>query len=129
MESRVNAMKNPSSVLLSLLISLAISGCGRKESPVPASNKMDPPVRSSAVRPMPEPAGPSDLPPGPGFAGLTEAKGDSQAGSAILLSSQAADSLLDAYAADLLWLAAGSWNLPSSKGPTIISSSVKGAHL
>jgi hypothetical protein len=111
MDVGVKAMKNPSNLLLALLVSLVFSACGRKESPPPVSSQAGSPITSDSPAPKPDAAMPEDLPPCPGFAAAEDSKGDSQTGSAILLSSLAADALLDSYTADLL---ADGWVMESS---------------
>jgi hypothetical protein len=111
MECGVKAMKNPSTVLLALLISLVFSACGRKESPAPPSSQMDTTSASGGSRPMPDSAGPAGLPPCPGFVSLASSKGDEQSGSSVLISSQTVPFLLDFYTTNL---AADGWILGAS---------------
>jgi hypothetical protein len=111
MECGVKAMKNPTIVFVALLIAYGFSGCGKKAAPPSAANPMETPATAAVVNPMPGQAGPADLPPCPGFVALEDSKGDSQAGSSILLSSQAGENLLEAYTTDLL---ADGWVMESS---------------
>jgi hypothetical protein len=111
MECGVKAMKNPSIVLLAIMIFLVFSACGKKDAPSPASRPMDPPAASAGVHPRPEQAGPADLPPCPGFVSLESSKGDGQSGASVLLSSQSVPFLLDFYTANL---AADGWILGAS---------------
>ncbi len=104
-------MKNTSLVLWVLLMAFLCFGCGKKESSAPASRPMDPSSLSGEALPMPETAGPADLPPCPGFVSMEAATGDSDAGSSILFSSWSVDALLDSYTPDLL---ADGWTLGTS---------------
>ena len=104
-------MKNQTICLLALLISIGFSGCGKKDAPSSAANPMETPAAAPAVTPMPRQTGPADLPPCPGFVALEDSKGDAQAGSSILISSQTAENLLEAYTTDLL---ADGWVMESS---------------
>ena len=104
-------MKNPSILLLALLISLLFFSCSRKEAMPVTATPADSSVTSNVTAAIPEFTGPADLPPCPGLLSLESSQGDSQAGSAILLSSQTVNSLLDSYTTDLL---AGGWIMESS---------------
>lgn len=105
-------MKNPSGLVLALMLSLLGSACRRQEVPAPpepAAGSL-PPAAPTAERPANLP-GPEDLPPCPALLSVDQSSGDSRNGSARLRCASAPDSLQDFYASQLL---ADGWILASS---------------
>lgn len=104
-------MKNPTCLLLAVLVSFAGAGCGRNAPPPPGPGPGPAAPAPTDARIPPDLAGLADLPPCPGSVSLEQADGDPLAGSASLLSTLSGAALSDGYVADLL---ADGWILDSS---------------
>ena len=104
-------MKNPFFAFRVLPVVLLLSACGRQSATPPAPDSPQAPPLAGGVAPASDAAGPEGLPPCPGFARLESSDGDARTGTAVVLSDRKAESLAEAYAADLL---ADGWILKTS---------------
>ena len=106
-------MKNRPVLLAILLLPPLLSACGKKEAVPPVSPSApggEGIAAGSAEVSVPLPA-PQDLLACPGFLSIADVRGDAQVGGARVLSSEAAATLVDFYAANL---AADGWTLNAS---------------
>ena len=104
-------MKNPFFAFRALPVVLLLSACGRQSATPPASDPPQTPPLAGVAAPASDAAGPAGLPPCPGFARQESSDGDAQTGTAVVLSDRKAESLAEAYTADLL---ADGWILKTS---------------
>lgn len=105
-------MKNPTCLVLALLLSLLCAACGKREHPSKATEPIQDALPAPETMALPENwPGPGDLPACPGFLSVEESSGDAQAGEATVLSSHSPSDLSDFYTDHL---AADGWVMASS---------------